>query len=398
MEELPDLKEAGPADAAKWRFVRRRTTGSFLAHGYREVQPAPIDPSGTSAEARGGPAIPLSGGGELRRDPLVSIARLFAREHGGARFSRWMTSGHAFEPAPLGPHVSRAWQMVSGLLLGAAEPAADAEIAGLAAMVANDLDLREPEVVLSSLGEPGDLAGFLEATTESRALVCAECRASTDFLRFLTCSDEGCRALAQAVPPLRGFLSVPALQHHEAVLATLEAAGIVVRDDPRLGFGAGRYDRTLIELRARDAEGRVLAVARGGRRDGIVEALGGPALPAIGLTVGIARSAACTPGEPDSYEVACELFIAARGAGARAWALKAAQAERSRGFRVDVDLREVSFDEQLARAAEVRARVIVVVGDAERKKGQIAIHTAGGREVRHIPEESLPAELKRLLR
>src|SRR6185369_2730720 len=86
-------------------------------------------------------------------------------------------------------------------------------------------------------------------TAEMATLRCANCRGSSGSLRFLTCEDEGCVALAQTAPALRDFISVAALKHHESLLATLDASGFTVRDVPRLGFGAGRYNRTVLELR-----------------------------------------------------------------------------------------------------------------------------------------------------
>ena len=239
---------------------------------------------------------------------------------------------------------------------------------------------------------------YAAAVGELSTLRCATCAAARDALRFLSCDDEGCRALAASAPALRGSLGVAALKHHEAVLATLEASGLAVRDDPRLGFGAGRYNRTVCELRARAPSGELITVARGGRRDRLVEALGGKPLPAVGLTVGVARASICTPGDGESYQPACEVFFAARGSGARAFALRAAAAERSRGFRVDVDLREVGWADQLRRAEQVHARVVVVVGDVERKRGEVAIRDMQTRQTRTIPEDTLPAEIKRLLR
>jgi histidyl-tRNA synthetase len=256
-------------------------------------------------------------------------------------------------------------------------------------------------VAIGSIGDPADLERYAAATAELRELRCADCTRARDVLAFLSCEDEGCRTLAASAPPLRVSLGVAALKHHEAVLATLEASGFDVVDDPQLAFGAGRYNRTVCELRARLPSGQRIAVARGGRRDRLVESLGGRPLPAVGFTLGVARAAACTPGEGDSYQPACEVFFAARGSAGRAFALRAAAAERSRGFRVDVDLRsdkEAGWAEQLRRAEQVHARVVVVVGDVERKRGEVAIRDMQTRETRTIPEDTLPAELKRLLR
>jgi histidyl-tRNA synthetase len=398
---MSDVRDAAPAEAAKWRFVRRRCVGTFFAHGYREVQPSRLEPAGTARAAGVAAALALPDGTELAVDPMASIARLFGAR-AEEKFARWCTAGSAFDAGPEGPYRFANWHMASGLIFGAPEPAADAEVATLCLAVAADLGVRDAEVAVSTLGDASDAQRYVESIVELSALACADCRAPhAPPLRFLSCDDEGCQALAASAPPLRDFVSVAALKHHDAVLATLDASGFAVRDDPRLGFGAGRFERTLIELRGRTADGRRLTLGRGGRRDRLTAALGGPASPAVGVTLGVARLAACMPGDLDGgggWESPTEVFIAAKGAAARAWALKAAAVERLRGFRVDVDLRETGWAEQLQRADQVRARVVIVVGEVERKKGEVAIRDMQTRETRHIPEETLSAELKRLLR
>jgi histidyl-tRNA synthetase len=42
--------------------------------------------------------------------------------------------------------------------------------------------------------------------------------------------------------------------------------------------------------------------------------------------------------------------------------------------------------------------VVVLAGEAERKKGEVAIRDMRAHEFRRIPEESLLVELKRILR
>jgi histidyl-tRNA synthetase len=284
-----------------------------------------------------------------------------------------------------------------GVIFGTPGPAADAELGALAVALGADPGLAAAEVVVSTLGEPGDLQRYLAALAELRSLSCDRCQASRDPLRFFSCDEEGCRALAAAAPAMREYVSTPALKHHEGFLAMLEVAGVPARDDPRLAFGGGRFGRTIVELRARTSGGQTIAVARGGRRDGMVAALGGPATPAVGLTLGLGRAAACVPAD-ESFEPGCEIFIAAQGPAARAWAFRAAAAERARGFRVDVDLGEGGWAEQLSRADRVRARVVVLCGEGERKSRELQIRNMSTRETRRIPEGDLAVELKRLLR
>ncbi len=401
LDDLSNVSEGGPAEAARWRFVRRRGISVFQAHGYNVVQAAVIEPVGLAAAAGTRDAVELGEGLELRADPQASLARLWARKRASElsdEFVRWMSTGTVFDKSAPAPLRLRGWAALTGLVVGAADPSADAEAAILLQSLAGDLSLREGEVVLGTLGEAADLSGYIGALAELLPLRCITCQSSPDALRFFSCEDEGCRALASSAPPLRDFLGVAALKHHEALLAILEAAGFHVADDPRLAFGQGRYQGTVMELRALDAAGKVTGVARGGRRDELVARLGGPATAAFGLTVGVARTASCLRGDGESYEQACEVFFASRGAGSRAWALKSAAAGRALGFRTNVELRDLTWEQQVAHAERVRARVVVLTGEAERKKGEVAIRDMRAQEFRRIPEESLLVELKRILR
>jgi histidyl-tRNA synthetase len=397
LPDVPDTQDGGPADAAKWRFVRRRAFSVYQAHGYSEVRPSPVEPAGLAAQAGTVDAIVLGQGAELRADPQAAIAQLWLRR-AGESFVRWFLAGTVFDRVAPGALRWRAWHAVAGLAIGAADPAADAETIILARSVAEDLGLRDWQVVVGTLGERADVEGYVGTLGELLPLRCATCAASGDALRFLSCEDEGCRALAANAPPLRDFLGVASLKHHESLLATLEAAGIHVDDDPRLAFGQGRFTRTLIELRARNIDDDWVVVARGGRRDDLVSALGGAPAPAVGLTLGVARAGACMGGDGESWEPACEVFFAARGAGARAWALRTAAVGRALGFRTDVELREVGWEEQVARAERVHARVVVLAGEKERRAGVVAVRDMRSKEFRRIPEDTLVTELKRILR
>jgi histidyl-tRNA synthetase len=397
LDDLADSAEGGPSEAARWRFVQRRGGTVFQAHGYNEVRPPVIEPGGLAEAGGSYDALGLGQGVELRADPQASLARLWARRRTGD-FGRWMLTGSVLDQDTRAPHRAREWATLSGLVIGASDPAADAEAAIVLMSIAGDLSLRDGEVLVGTLGDEADLNGYVTALSELMPLRCATCLAARDPLRFLSCDDEGCRALSATAPPLRDFLGVRALKHHEAMLAILEAAGFHVADDPRMVFGQGRYHGTVVEMRARDATGRVVGVARGGRRDNLLAKIGAPDAPAFGITLGVARAATCLRGDGESYEQACEVFFASRGAGARAWALKTAAASRALGFRTDVELRDLSWERQVQRAEKVRARVVVLAGEAERKKGEVAIRDMRAQEFRRIPEDSLLVELKRILR
>jgi histidyl-tRNA synthetase len=390
--------DAGLEEAAKVRFVRRRAHAVFAAHGYREILPSALEPVGQAARLAD-VALALQDGRELRNDALAALARVYAAGPDAGRFARRMMAGALFDARPLGPLKRTTYEVEAGAIFGVPGAAADAEVCALALALADDPGLDQAEVLVSTLGDEGDVERYLGAISELMGLQCDACHGAVDRLRFFSCDEEGCRALAATAPALRDYVSPAARAHHEALLACLQAAGVTrVRDEPRLAFGAARYRRTIVELRARAASGARVAAARGGRRDGLVAALGGRAAPLVGLTIGLLRAAACVAPADASFEPACEIFIAAQGASARAWAFHAAAAERARGFRVDVDLGEDGWDEQLRRAGELHARVVVLCGEDERAAGVVQVRNSATGELRRVAEEELPGIIKRLLR
>jgi histidyl-tRNA synthetase len=397
------LADLTATEATKWSFARRRGLAVFLAHGFREVAPSPLEPAGLTERLLGRTALRVEGDLELRSDPLVSLAKLFCDSGSGDRFARWMVADRAFDRGPESRQRTTAWQALSGMSFGVGDPAADAEIILLIENLIGDLGLIAPEVRVGTLGDPEDLARYLAATTEARELTCATCQAAPSPIRFLSCSDEGCVAVAASVPPIREFLSATAGAHHATVLGLLAASNCRATDDPRLAFSSRKFVRTVFEVTAvrEDNAQRRIAVARGGRCDPLVRALAASATAtgaAVGVTLGVKNAADCMPGGCDGYESACEIFFASFGAAARAFALKAAALERARGFRVDVELRDTDHAEQLERAARLRARVIVIVGDPDHRAGEVTLRDMQTQSTYHVPEESLSLELKRLLR
>lgn len=362
--KLVDVQEAPPARAAKWRFVGRRILSLCAAYGFREVHPSALEPIEV-ADRLGLDCLPLPDKMALRADALASLGRLFAEEALPEAFSRWLLAGEIFDGQAEPPLRWRSWSAVGCALFGVASPAADAELLALLAGVAADLRMPEAELSVSTLGDVGDYNKYVEATRTLAQLGCAACSASPDPLRFLTCADEGCRALAETAPSLRDLVAPAAKKRLEFVLAAAQNLGLTVKDDPKLLLDGRRYQGTIFELSASGPLGRV-AIARGGRRDHLVEALGGPATPMVGVTLGILRAASCTPGEEETFEPACEVFFASKTLAARSVAAKLAHEARGRGMRVDVELRDIPLDEQLARGERIRARLVAIVGGEDK--------------------------------
>ena len=71
----------------------------------------------------------------------------------------------------------------------------------------------------------------------------------------------------------------------------------------------------------------------------------------------------CTSRNPYAAQIDSTRRPTKRHLAARATAARLAHENRHRGLRVDVELRDSPLDEQLERAARLRARVVAVVGN-----------------------------------
>src|SRR4029453_7747119 len=95
------------------------------------------------------------------------------------------------------------------------------------------------------------------------------------------------QALAGA-PKIGESLCAECQAHFDAVLSYLDATGVEYRVVPTLVRGLDYYTRTTFEFMS-SALGAALSLAGGGRYDYLIEEIGGPPTPAVGIAPGIER-------------------------------------------------------------------------------------------------------------
>jgi len=259
---------------------------------------------------------------------------------------------------------------------GAGEPSADAEVIALGADITQALGLREVDLRINSLGCPGcrpgykeKLTGYLDGCRES---LCPDCRQRLDRnpLRVLDCKNTACRAIAQEAPKGLDCLCPDCAGHMDAVRGYLDAMNLPFTLDPFMVRGLDYYTKTVFEFVSGG-----LTILGGGRYDGLVEALGGPATPGLGFGCGLERllSALEEQGVPCGDPPRCDLYIAALGPEADRCAMGLCRQLRGRGLAVERDLCGRGLKAQMKYADKRRARYTLVLGDQELAQGQIAL-------------------------
>ncbi len=172
--------------------------------------------------------------------------------------------------------------------------------------------------------------------------------------------NEKVRAALDAAPKIGDSLCDDCRAHFDAVKAYLDAYGIKYTLDPALVRGLDYYARTTFEFVGPE-ENVNSTIAGGGRYDGLVEAVGGPATPGIGFGAGLERLQLALERDGITAEPkGLDIFVAFEDPGLRTAVLPQIAAWRAAGRAVDTDYAGRSMKGQLTQAQRLGAETVVV--------------------------------------
>ncbi len=258
----------------------------------------------------------------------------------------------------------RQFHQLGAEAIGTDSPLADAEAIMLLADLLAELGVPGVELRLGSLGSPESRAAYLEELRAhlraNEADLSKDVRERIDLnpLRAFDADDDSTQGVMASAPTIVERLDGADADHFAAVRETLEAAGVAFTIDPTLVRGLDYYTRTIFSFVC-DRLGAQSEVGGGGRYDGLIEQLGGPATPAIGWAAGIERILLALDGEAE--ELGRDAFLAAADDGQRQRALALATDLRRAGLSVEVDLGARGLRSQLKHADRIGARRVVIL-------------------------------------
>jgi len=167
--------------------------------------------------------------------------------------------------------------------------------------------------------------------------------------------------------------------------------------DKRLVRGLDYYTRTTFEVQT-SMLGAQSAVAGGGRYDGLVEALGGPATPAIGFAIGFDRLVEILSQDLTIEASRPALFIAALGSEPKQMAFQWSAVLAHDGFYVEMEHADKSLKAQMKRANRSNAGHVLIVGESELEQGKAVLRNMDTKEQIELPLEGIVETLKSHLR
>ncbi len=267
----------------------------------------------------------------------------------------------------------RQFHQIGAEITGVHDPLVDAQLLNMLVQFFREIGLDEPQLQVNSLGCPECrpayrkvLVCFLEQRLEA---LCEDCRRrmATNPLRALDCKVPGCIEATVGAPSMLDNLCQGCADHFAGVRRYLDATATPYSVNTRMVRGLDYYTRTTFEM-VTGLLGSQSAVAAGGRYDGLIAQLGGPAIPGIGFAMGVERVALLLADQDFSDHP--ELFIATMGASERLFAFRLMHELLQTGVRTEMDYEGKSLKSQMRRADKLGARYSVVIGENEVASGR----------------------------
>ncbi len=280
--------------------------------------------------------------------------------------------------------------------IGAAAPAADAEVISLAHSVLTGIGIDNLSLEINSIGCPTCRAEYhkaLKAYFESKKDdLCETCKDRLDRnpMRILDCKSPVCGEIAKDAPVMINFLCEDCANHFEAVKTQLDEMGIVYKVNPTIVRGLDYYTRTVFEFVSGDI-GAQSTVCGGGRYDGLMEQMGAPATPSLGFAMGIERLLLVLANQQKCVgeKQNCDIYIAPMGEKAVIKAAALCSTLRKSGFAALTDICGRGLKAQMRYANKIGARFSVVLGDNELETGIIRLKDMAAGEEKEISLDNI---------
>jgi histidyl-tRNA synthetase len=376
-----------PGDIETWQYLEQRAREIFATYGFSEIR-TPV-PEKTELFSRSiGETTDIvekemytfadksDNSMTLRPEGTAPVMRAFIQNK---LFNRdavsklyYMGPMFRYERPQKGRY--RQFHQIGVEALGVEDAKIDAQILAMLHSYFQGVGIKAVALQINSLGCPEcrpayrqQLISYLEERID---LLCEECqrRYTKNPLRVLDCKSKGCQEATQDAPAIIDHLCEVCDKHFHQVRSYLEMLEIPYRVNTRMVRGLDYYVRTTFEM-ITDQLGSQNAVAAGGRYDGLVESLGGPALPGIGFAIGLERLV-LMKGEAKVQPAVPQLFIAALGDAAVDHAFVLMGRLQAQGIRAEMDFQGKSLKAQMRRADKLQAAYTLILGGDEIASGQ----------------------------
>lgn len=409
IQAIKGVKDVLPADIPAWHYMENIARRLFEDYGFSEIRVPIFEYTELFARSIGASTDIVEK--EMYTFTDRDSRKITLRPEGTAGVVRAFVEHQLYVDSPLtklyylGPMFRherpqkgryRQFYQIGVEALGLDHPHVDIEILVLLHTLFARLGISGLTLQINSLGDAECRDGYRDALKRylqpKLPTLCGDCqrRYETNPLRVLDCKVDAEKFSDS--PVMLDHLCGACKLHFETVEAGLKKLGIPYVVNPRLVRGLDYYTRTTFEM-VMGHLGAQNTVAAGGRYDGLVKEIGGPATPGIGFALGVERAVSLmdasrvSPARP-------HVFISALGEQAVAFVLPVIHALRQEGIRVETDYTGASLKSQMKKADRSKAVYTLIIGEQELLNKSGVLRNMQTKEQSQVSLQNILQELK----
>lgn len=394
------VRDLLPAELPLWRAAESAASEVARRFGYQEVVTPIVEPAelieraGEDTDAFAKELYKFTDRGDrqlaLRPEATAGVLRAYF-ERGltqGPQPTRLYLTGPMFRYDRPQKGRYRQFYQLDVEAIGSSSPALDAEVIEIATEWLDQIGLGDLRVELNSIGDQRCRPAYLEKLRayyrplKAQLSPDSQRRLEVNPLRLLDSKVEQDVALKSGAPRITDNLCGDCAAHWATVRRLLDGAAIEYVLNPYLVRGLDYYTRTVFELYPRGASGQQDALGGGGRYDGLAEAEGWPATPAVGFASGLDRvtDAMAAAGVPVHTAPAADVLVLPDGDIPLAAAEVARICRAVRSVAVDYEPRSLRAKMRSANKGGAKWVVLLGADDAGHRRAQLKDMVSGEQE------------------
>lgn len=411
---IKGMNDILPGDISTWHFLEQEAHRIFQAYGFTEIRVPVVEKTELFCRSIGETTDIVEK--EMYTFDDKSGNSLTLRPEGTAPVMRSFIEHKLYAQDPvaklyyLGPMFRyerpqkgryRQFHQIGLEAIGIDDPKIDAQVLAILCHYFKAVGIDDVELHINSLGcqacRPDyrqSLVCYLEARMN---LLCGDCqrRFRSNPLRVLDCKVPSCKEATATAPSVLESLCTECEDHFGKVKNYLVELDISFAINDRMVRGLDYYTKTTFEMVTRSL-GSQNAVAAGGRYDGLIAELGGPAMPGIGFAMGLERLVLLKAENP-APAPRPQLFLAAMGEEASHRAFLLMSTLQGRGIHAEMEFGAKSLKAQMRRAGKINARYVLILGDTELEREMVPLRDMESGTQQELPLGDLTDRLSEIL-
>jgi histidyl-tRNA synthetase len=408
-QAIKGVRDILPPESALWNRVEQAARSIFHTYGYGEIRLPIFEPTELFARSVGLDTDIVSkemysfedrddSSISLRPEATASVVRAYI-EHGmqtrPGNVKLYYIGPMFRRERPQKGRYRQFYQIGAELLGPSDHPALDAEVIEMLLAFFARVNLAGAKLYINSIGDKNCRPAYVERLrgelqkVRDKLGADSQRRIETNPLRVLDSKLPEEQAIIDTLPHIADHLCDACREHYTELKRQLALRKIEYEENWRLVRGLDYYMRTTFEITA-PGLGSQNAVCGGGRYDGLVELLGGPATTkGIGFAIGTDRLILSLQEAGAAASCGLEAYIAWMGVQAYPAAVALARKLREHNLSVELPAQEMKFGKSLNLADRLGARFAVILGDDELAAGQFTVKRLADGDQRKLSEAEL---------